>query len=130
MDLVSQLNNNSIQSGVRPAQMDAVGAMLEEPLTEQELRTWLTRREVMSALKRLRTCRNGHAQCSTHEGGPCHARLLDRIHAAARDRALDMVTCGNGRAQVRSAIIREYPALGQDTLELIVDEAFSLANAD
>jgi hypothetical protein len=110
--------------------MDVVGAMLKEPLTEQELRTWLTRREVMSALKRLRTCHDGHARCSTHEGGPCHASLLDRIHSAARARALDMVARGNGRAQVQGAIIREYPALGQDSLELIVDEAFSLANAD
>jgi predicted PP-loop superfamily ATPase len=110
--------------------MDVVGAMLKEPLTEQELRTWLTRREIMSALKRLRTCHNGHARCSTHEGGPCHARLLDRIQGAARDRALDMVACGDARAQVQRAIIREYPALGQDTLDLIVDEAFSLAKAD
>jgi hypothetical protein len=100
--------------------------MLKDPQTENDLRMWLNRRELMASISRLRTCQYGHDDCSTHEGGPCHAELLDKLNDLARDRALELVAQKNSQAAVTYLINREYPALGYDTLALIVDEAFGL----
>jgi hypothetical protein len=99
--------------------------MHRNPQTEDELRTWITRRQVMAAIYRLKSCHNGHDECSTHQNGPCYAELLDQISATARDRALQLAATGSNRAHVWGVVTREYPSLDDQTLEDIIEDAFS-----
>jgi hypothetical protein len=95
-----------------------------EPLGQEEIRTWLTRRELLASMRRLRRCRNGHFSCSTHTDGPCYKELHDRFRAMARDRAAEMVACGADRAMLWSSICRSFPVLAPATVDSIVEEAF------
>lgn len=104
--------------------------MHKRPASDKELGTWLNRHNIMAHIRRLHECQHGHSRCSTHPGGPCSAELIDEFFALARDRALEMASCGAPRAEVWATINREYPALGPERLEMILDEAFSLSTAD
>jgi len=99
--------------------------MHRNPQTEDELRTWITRRQVMAAIHRLKSCHNGHEECSTHLGGPCFADLLEDIRLTARERALQLAASGSDRAHMWGVITREYPSLDDDALLGIVEEASS-----
>jgi hypothetical protein len=100
--------------------------MREQPSTDQELRRWLTRRELMASIERLQTCHYGHPRCSTHYGGPCFAELSERFYGMARGRALEMAAGGVGRAEIWKTISHAFPALELDKLQEIIDEAVSL----
>ena len=95
-----------------------------EPLGQEEIRNWLTRRELFASLRRLRRCRNGHFSCSTHTDGPCFEELHDRFRALARDRAAELVACGADRAKLWSSIYRNFPVLAPATVDAIIEEAF------
>ncbi len=99
--------------------------MPRDPLTHLEMRKWLTRRQLLRNIDRLRQCRYGHVQCSSQRGGPCFIEVRDRFYGMAKDRALEMATFGADRDQVALSILREYPVLEQLTMETIVEEAFS-----
>jgi hypothetical protein len=104
--------------------------MPKRPSTDKELGTWLNRHNIMARTLRLHQCELGHSRCSSHPGGPCSEEVIDEFYAHARDRAVELAGCGAPRGDVWSIINREYPALGPDRLELILDEAFSLTSAD
>jgi len=99
--------------------------MHRNPQTEDELRTWITRRQVMAAIHRLKSCHNGHEGCSTHLDGPCFADLLEDIRLTARERALQLAASGSDRAHIWGVITREYPSLDDDALLGVVEEASS-----
>jgi hypothetical protein len=99
--------------------------MLQEPHTDEEVRTWLTRHQLMAAIQRLETCHKGHEACSTDDGGPCHAELVERVSTTARERALRLAAAGSDRAEVWGVVAREYAVLDESKLEEIIEEAFS-----
>jgi hypothetical protein len=99
--------------------------MHQEPHTDEELRTWLTRHQLMAAIQRLQPCHNGHEACSTEDGGPCHAELVERVSTTARERAFRLAAAGSDRAEVWGVVTREYPILDDSRLEEIIEEAFS-----
>ncbi len=103
--------------------------MHRNPQTAEEWRTWLTRRQIMAAIEKLKPCFNGHAECSTHAGGPCFSTIVERISEKARIRALQLVASGSERAQVWGAVSREYPTLDERSVESIVEEALSYGAA-
>ncbi len=104
--------------------------MAKRPTTDKELGTWLNRHNIMARVLRLHECQRGHSRCSTHPGGPCSAEVIDELYNHARDRALELASSGAPRAEVWAIINREYPALGPDRLELVLDEAYSLSAPD
>jgi hypothetical protein len=79
----------------------------------------------MAAIHRLKSCHNGHEECSTHQGGPCFADLLEDIRLSARERALQLAASGSDRAHMWGVITREYPSLDDDALHDVVEEASS-----
>ena len=104
--------------------------MPKRPSTDKEIGTWLNRHTIMARVLRLHQCQVGHSRCSTHPGGPCSAEVIDELYGHARHRALELARRGAPRGEVWALINREYPALGSDRLQMIIDEAFSLSTAD
>lgn len=94
-----------------------------EPVTQQEMRVWLTRRQLLEIIGRLWPCRCGHSDCSNRMNGPCYVQVLDRYERLARTRASQVAGSGAGRAQVWATIQKDYPALELVTMESIVEEA-------
>jgi hypothetical protein len=103
--------------------------MHRNPQTAEEWKSWLTRRQVMAAIHKLRPCRFGHLECSTHSGGPCFSAVLRRISEKARIRALQLVASGSDGAMIWGTISREYPTLDQSSLETVVEAALSYSKA-
>jgi hypothetical protein len=99
--------------------------MHRNPQTAEEWRNWLTRRQVMAAIDKLKPCLNGHDECSTHAGGPCFSTVVQRISEKARIRALQLVASGSDRAMIWGMISREYPTLDEDAVETVVEAAMS-----
>ncbi|UCC74874.1 MAG: hypothetical protein JSV86_10095 [Gemmatimonadota bacterium] len=99
------------------------------PSSHEDVRKWLTRHEMLASLSRLYRCRQGHPQCSTRNGGPCHTEVLNRCTATATDRALELVACGAGRGLIWRTLTRDFPVLELPVLEDIIEEAFSLGFA-
>jgi len=91
----------------------------------EELRRWLTRRQLLESIGRLKPCQYGHFDCSTQHGGPCYSEVLDQFYGMARDRALEMRACGASRVDVWKTINHDYPALRPTTVSTILEEAFS-----
>lgn len=104
--------------------------MPKRPSTDKEIGTWLNRHTIMARVLRLHQCQLGHSRCSTHPGGPCSAEVIDELYDHARHRAFELARRGTPRGEVWALINREYPALGSDRLQMIIDEAFSLSTAD
>jgi len=71
----------------------------------EELRRWLTRRQLLESIGRLKPCQYGYGM--------------------ARDRALEMRACGASRVDVWKTINHDYPALRPTTVSTILEEAFS-----
>lgn len=107
-----------------------VVTMLKQPSSNKEIGTWLNRHTIMARVLRLHQCRLGHQKCSTHPAGPCSAEIIDALSGHARDRALELASCGAPRGEVWAIINREFPALGPDRLQPVIDEAYSLASFD
>lgn len=104
--------------------------MQKQPLTDEEVRAWLTRHTIMANIRRLQLCQYGHSHCSINFGGPCARELLERLYRFARNRALAMARSGEPRAEIAATIRHDYSPLGDDRLEMIIDEAFTLVKPD
>ncbi|MGD8868221.1 MAG: hypothetical protein PVI01_11335 [Gemmatimonadales bacterium] len=102
----------------------------KRPSTDKEIGTWLNRHTIMARVLRLHQCHVGHSRCSTHPNGPCSAEVIDELYGHARHRALELAGRGAARGEVWALINREYPGLGSDRLQLIMDEVFSLPKPD
>ncbi len=99
--------------------------MSRELLSHEDLRKWLTRRELLSGMRQLRTCQHGHFYCSTREGGHCFKEALGRFCALAKDRALELAACGAGRDEIGDTIRRQFAVLHPATVEEIVEDTLA-----